>query len=216
MRSRNRSSHVNPATTDVIPASSAQSYQIRAGQTFRVVAHRGPQVCDAAFVGADDPSLTYSSDLSVLFNQLEGTGNMNQIETLYSRPPGVEPIARVTEDEIGHHFPWAGGMCCSYLYERRDDDASHPNCADNLLAVLKERGLAFERVPEVFNIGMNVDVEDGEIRYRPPEFDRGDFIEFEAERDLIVGVSACPNDTTVMNDSSPKSLEVQFERPPGE
>ncbi|WP_436933811.1 DUF1989 domain-containing protein [Halovenus marina] len=202
------------ATTDVVPAESARSYRVDAGQRFRIVAHEGPQVCDAVFVGADDHSLTYSSDLSVLFNQLQGTGDMNQIETLYSRPPGMEPMLRVTADTIGHHFPWAGGMCSSYLYEVRDGDSDHPNCADNLLAALNEQGLGLTRVPEVFNIGMNVVVEDDEIQYRPPEFERGDYIEFEAETDLIVAISACPNDTTVMNESSPKSLEVQFEAPP--
>jgi uncharacterized protein YcgI (DUF1989 family) len=83
-----------------------------------------------------------------------------------------------------------------------------------LLAVLNEEGLDLRRVPEVFNIGMNVVVDDAEIRYEPPEFEQGDYIELEALTDLIVGISACPNDTTVINESGPKSLEVQLEAPP--
>ncbi|WP_235019606.1 urea carboxylase-associated family protein [Natrialba sp. INN-245] len=200
--------------SEVVPASTARAYQVAAHQRFRIVAHEGAQVCDAAFVGADDHSVTYSSDLSVLFNQLEGTGDIHSLETLYSRPPDTEPMVRVTEDTIGHHFPWAGGMCCSYLYEIRDDEPSHENCADNLLTALNERGLSLEKVPEVFNIGMHVTVEDDQIQYLPPEFGRGDYIELEPQIDLIVGISSCPNDTTIMNESEPKSLEIQFEDPP--
>ncbi|MCW8173544.1 DUF1989 domain-containing protein [Natrialba swarupiae] len=58
--------------SEVVPASTARAYQVAAHQRFRIVAHEGAQVCDAAFVGADNHSVTYSSDLSVLFNQLEG------------------------------------------------------------------------------------------------------------------------------------------------
>lgn len=194
----------------LIPAREAKGFTVKKGQTFRIVAHEGPQVCDAVFIGREQGE-TYSSDLSVLFNQLQGTGNMRRIKTLYSRPPGIVILATVEEDRIGHHFPWAGGMCSSLLYEIRDDDPDHANCADNLLEALHNLGYEGRFVSEVFNIGMNVTVENHEIKYHPPEYEAGDFIELRAERDLLVALSACPNDTTVMNEFEPKSLLVEIE-----
>lgn len=191
-----------------VPACEARAFEIIAGQRFRIVAPDGPQVCDAVFLNADNHGETFASDMSVFINQAEGTGDLSRIETLYSRPPGMRPMARVTEDTIGHHFPWAGGMCCSLLYELRDDDPTHANCADNLLAALHEAGVECARVPEVFNVGMHVDVVDGDVVYRDPEFGAGDYIEFEAAIDLLVAASACPNDTSVINEGDPKRLRI--------
>jgi hypothetical protein len=55
-----------------------------------------------------------------------------------------------------------------------------------------------------------------EVAYHPPEFERGDYIEFRAEMDLIVGISACPNDTTEMNEYEPKPLTIQVDNEPTE
>lgn len=192
----------------VVPAAEAVALEVPRGRRFRVVAHEGPQVCDAVFVNAADHEETFSSDMSVFVNAAKSTGDLWQITELYSRPPGMRRMATVTEDRIGHHFPWAGGMCCPLLYELRDDDPEHPNCAENLLGALRGAGLDYSRVPEVFNVGMNVTVEGDAVAYEPPEFGAGDYVEFEAEMDLVVAISACPNDVSVINEGEPKPLRV--------
>jgi len=199
------------AETDniIVPAKSARAFDVGEGERFRIVAPDGPQVGDAVFMDQHDHEETYSSDLTVYFNQLLGTGDLWQVKTLYSRPPGIKELLTVTEDTIGHHYPLAGGMCSQLLYEIRDDDPDHPNCADNLLAALNDHGVGVSKVPEVFNIGMNVSVSEDGFSYNPPEFGAGDYIELRAERDLVVALSACPNDTTIINDYEPKRLKVE-------
>lgn len=198
-------------TQHVVPASSAEVFEIAEGQTFRIVAHEGEQVCDAVFLNADDPDEEYSSDMTVLLNQILEIGGLWQVRRLYSRPPETSLMLTVTEDRIKHHWPWAGGMCNSLLYSIRDGNPDHPSCADNLHAALAEYGIERSKVPEVFNIGMNVAIEDGRIVYKRPEFTKGDFIELRAEMDLIAAISACPNDTTVMNLFEPKPLRVDID-----
>jgi uncharacterized protein YcgI (DUF1989 family) len=53
-------------------------------------------------------------------------------------------------------------------------------------------GIAADRIPTTFNIYMNVAIApDGRMTVRPPRPKAGDFIELQAEMDLIVGLMAC-------------------------
>jgi uncharacterized protein YcgI (DUF1989 family) len=193
-----------------IEAESAESFTVRAGERFRIHADEGPQVADAVFFLENDPQISYASDMSVIVNQIEGTGDLWAVETLYSRPPDMRPLLTITDDQMGRHFPWAGGMCCSLLYDLAVDDPDHPNCADTLLTELRASGYDLRTVPDVFNIGLNVDIEDDELVYRPPAFNAGASIEFEAHEALFVAVSAFPNDTSVVNEFEPKPLRISF------
>lgn len=195
----------------IIPKQEAEIFSVEKGDIFRVIAHEGPQVADIVFINANDTDESYCSDMSVIVNSQNGTGNLWSIKELYSRPPNMSLLATITEDTIGHHYPWCGGMCCSWSYETRINDPDHPNCADNLLDVLREYGLSTTKVPEVFNLGMNPTVEDDKVVYNEPEFGKGDFVEFRAEMDLIVAISACPNDYSVINFAEPKALKVTFD-----
>lgn len=194
----------------VIPAERARAFELEEGTKARIIAHEGTQVCDIAIISRDDPSEYYCSDMSVYINMMKGIGNMDGITELYSRPPGMKLLAVVTDDTMGHHNPWSGGMCCSLLYSIRDDDPDHPNCADNILGALHDHGMTLEKVPEVFTVGMNVAIEDDMIRYEEPTFGKGAFVELRAESDLILAASACPNDTTVMNEYEPKAIKIEL------
>lgn len=199
---------MNPVEEFTISARSARAFDVDNGQRFRIVAHEGTQVSDVALISRDDHSETFGSDMSMFLNSVDGTGTLWQLETLYSRPPGEQVMARVTKDTICHHLPWAGGMCSSLLYEKRGLGSDHPNCADLLHEAFEEYGLQLAQVPEVFNVGLNVGIDDDSTYYKEPEFGKDDFIEFEATMDLVVGVSACPNETAIINRRNPKSLRI--------
>jgi uncharacterized protein YcgI (DUF1989 family) len=91
----------------------------------------------------------------------------------------------------------------------------HRSCSDNFTEALAEFGLGLEDVysPSVLNAFSNVRIDpkgEGAIRIDPPRSAKGDFIEFEAEMDVLVAVSACPDDLTAMNDHSCKAVEIQI------
>ena len=95
------------------------------------------------------------------------------------------------------------------------DAPDHRSCTDNFADALREFGLKLEDVysPSVLNAFANVYLDpkgDGTIRIEPPRSEKGDYIEFLAEMDVLVAVSACPDDRSAMNDHSCKDIGIQI------
>lgn len=196
-----------------IPAETATTVEIDEGDYFRIVSHEGQNVADVVFINRHDREETYCSDMTVFYNQSQDLGDLWQIKHVYSRPPDTSVMATVTEDRMGHHFPVAGGMCSPKYYETRGYDSGHESCANLLLNALNDYGLDVSKVPEVFNVGMNVEVvttETGRVfEFYRPEYQKGDFLELRAEMDLIVAVSACPDDINPINMYDPTGLKIE-------
>ena len=49
--------------------------------------------------------------------------------------------------------------------------------------------------------------------FLPPIADVGDYIELRAEMNVLVGISACPNDQDGVNDGRPKPLGIKILAP---
>ncbi len=73
------------------------------------------------------------------------------------------------------------------------DAQPHRGCFGNLAAALAPYGIAPDAIPTAFNIFMNVPVDaaSGVIRVEPPLSRAGDYIVFEAQMDLLIGLTAC-------------------------
>ncbi len=80
------------------------------------------------------------------------------------------------------------------------------------MCAVRPFGLGEHDLPlDTFNIFMVGHV-DAENRYSfsRPLANKGDHIAFRAEMDLLVAISACPDDS-VINDHAPKALKVEIE-----
>jgi uncharacterized protein len=73
------------------------------------------------------------------------------------------------------------------------DADPHQGCFGNLAAALAPYGISPDALPVAFNCFMNVPVDGntGKIRVLPPLSKPGDRIVFQAEMDLIIGLTAC-------------------------
>ena len=57
---------------------------------------------------------------------------------------------------------------------------------------------------------------DGSLRFEPPVSRPGDLVRFRAETDLVVIMSACPQDLTPVNGAAQRPADVHFRlRRPG-
>jgi hypothetical protein len=196
---------VEKATSFVIPKCEGRAFELRRGQSFRVIAVEGKQVADMTLVSRHDVRETFSSHLTAGLN-----GSMRKALRLYSRPPFANVMLTVTEDPVGVH--WIHGRCTRMWYRDRLGVDDRPNCHDNLVKALGPYGVTEYDLPlDTFNVFMVGHV-DAENRYSfsPPIADKGDHIAFRAEMDLVVGISACPDDSEI-NDYAPKPLAIEIQ-----
>jgi uncharacterized protein YcgI (DUF1989 family) len=107
------------------------------------------------------------------------------------------------------------------------DWETHGSCAENLVAALHELNkkvglkghnavgsdVSVNRVPDPLNLFANVPMVDGELSFNSPKGKRGDYAKFRAERDVVVVMSACPQDITDINNKRPMVAHFIVESP---
>lgn len=85
----------------------------------------------------------------------------------------------------------------------------HPSCFENLYTSLKLFGIQPDDIPTAFNIFMNVHfAPDGKLSVDPPTSKADDYIVFQAQMDLIVGLTACSAEDSNNGSFKPIHYEI--------
>lgn len=195
----------------VIPRCSAKAFIVKKGQVLRVIAHEGKQVADIRFLNACDPREQFSAINSISLNSIEGIGGRRKLKKLYSRPPWQRVMLTVIDDPVGIHLP--GSQCLPVSYELQGKPG-HISCADLFDDCLKPYHLSMRDLDSggVFNAFMPVEYKDdefGTMVFQRPACEKGDYIDFLAEMDILVAATSCPNDS-IVNDYNPKGMKYQI------
>jgi uncharacterized protein YcgI (DUF1989 family) len=170
-----------------IEARTGKGFQINKGQRLRIVDLEGEQVADLVCFARHDPQEYLSSGRSINY---AGKIYLSSGDILYSNRSN--PMLSIETDQAGKHdFLFA--PCSREMFAiEYDIHEPHPNCLENLTQCLKSFGIGKDQIPIPFNVFMNAHVsEGGHITIRPPLSKAGDYIEFRAEMNLTVAVSAC-------------------------
>ncbi len=198
----------------VIPRCSGKAFRVDKDQAFRVIEHEGKQVAGLIFLNAHNFKEQFMAEFSGGLNYFHpsGMGSHYRLSKLYSKVPYENVMLTVTENKIGDHF--LGPHCTRTMMEILDAPG-HRSCSDNFTDALGEFGLELGDIysPSVFNAFANVRIDpkgDGTMRIDPPRSEKGDYIEFLAEMDVLVAASACPDDRSAMNDHSCKAIRIQI------
>lgn len=127
-----------------------------------------------------------------------------------------EPILTLVEDTSPGVHDTLVAACDPNRYKQlgAPDWEQHGSCAENLVLALKELNeraglkgakgvgadVSVNTVPAPLNLFMNVAWEqDGHLSFGKPKSKAGDYVRFLAERDVVVVMSACPQDMTDIN-----------------
>lgn len=201
----------------VIPKCTGKAFMLDKGQLFRVIEHEGKQVASLMFFNAHDYREQFMAEFSGGLNyfqppDLGSVGSHYRLGELFSKVPYENLMLTVTDNKIGDHFL---GTHCTKTTMDILKAPGHRSCSDNFSDALSEFGLALEDIysPSVFNAFANVIIDqfgDGNIRVEPPRSKQGDYIEFQAEMDVLVAVSACPDDKSAINDHTCKAIRIQI------
>ncbi|KAK4545890.1 hypothetical protein LTR36_002454 [Oleoguttula mirabilis] len=109
-----------------------------------------------------------------------------------------------------------------------DDWEHHGSCAENLVLALKELNeraglkgakaigadVTINVVPAPLNLFMNIPWDDdGDLGFMAPKGKEGDYVRLKAERDMVVVMSACPQDVLEINAKKPTDAHFLVENP---
>jgi uncharacterized protein YcgI (DUF1989 family) len=182
----------------------ASTFDVKAGQFFRIVSVEGPQVGDLNLWNAHNIEERFFSGKT---RQLHAT-HVSTGDRLWSNLPAMRPLATITEDTLdwygydqdgGGVHDVIGTRCDPYTNHLLKGVDYHYCCHSNLTRALA----AHQQIPlpqaephvhDVLNVfmctGFTLDTHQYFMKASPVR--PGDYLELFAEIDLIGGLSACP------------------------
>jgi uncharacterized protein YcgI (DUF1989 family) len=179
-----------------------------AGQIAVITNLYGNQVMDAWALAAEDDGE---------FSSMDHTRSVNSSIYFETGMAVVSnrrrPMLTLVDDSAALRHDTLLCPCNAELYAQLGCDGYHRSCSDNFHEALSsnDRNLAF--TPASLNIFMNVPVHaDGTLERHAPASKPGDFVALRAEMDLLLVLSACPQDVTVINgdDRTPRDVAIRI------
>jgi len=182
----------------VIPKESGKGFIVRRGQLARIIAIEGPQIADIDFFNADNPRERLWANQTL---NREGT-HLTTFNRLWTNMPWFRPIMTIVEDTVQnvpepmgarHHYIF-GAHCTPYFWLLALGRPGRSSCYENLVAAIAPFGLKPEDVHDNLNLFQKsrIDLETSRRTTVPSDVKRGDYVEFFAEMDVLMAISACP------------------------
>ena len=196
----------------IVPARRARAFRLSQGQSIKVVNIHGSQVVDAWALAP--PDLREHMSMPHTRAMLESL-RVRVGDHLYSERR--RPIMTLVEDTSPGVHDMLFPACDPARYELLGHEGHHDNCRENFHAALAELGLERPTVPSPLNLFMNVSSEGGELELLPSVSGPGDHVLLRAERDVVVVLSACPQDIVPINGPGlvPQDVEVELQSAEG-
>jgi uncharacterized protein YcgI (DUF1989 family) len=191
------------------------------GQILRVIDLEGKQLCDMAVFNKNNPREKLATSYSRTRYVPKAVGEYiprdklmegDSLMSTLCRP--MMTILKETSEVKGMH-DCHNRICNRYLYEVILGVGPRDGCHEIISKAVASYGILPEDIPDTFDINMNYTHDclrhqwvGGEPVSRP-----GDYVEFLAEMDCLVALSACPHDVGPCNAGKSTPLKVEiFER----
>jgi hypothetical protein len=203
----------------VIPPNDGRAFIAKAGQTFKVIEVNGPQTVDVAFWNAHNPKEAFNAERTFA---LEGWW-IKRYGRLWSNVPWLRPMATCIDDtvvtkepKIGFHHQIVIMSHCSPEHHelrsgKRGANIARSSCHVNFLKAIEPFGLQEEHIVDNVNLHTKarINPRDGRPQFATSDGKAGDYIEFYAEIDLLVGVSVCPGGDGSVGGIHPEQIVVR-------
>jgi uncharacterized protein YcgI (DUF1989 family) len=181
---------------------------MQAGQVAIITNLHGNQVVDAWALSASDQTE---------FSSMDHTRSVNSniyfekgMKVVSSRR---RPMVTLVDDSAALRHDTLLCPCNAELYEQLGCDGYHRSCSDNFHEALSGKAKDLPFTPASLNLFMNVTVHaDGALERHAPASKAGDYVSLRAEMDLLLVLSACPQDVTVINgdDRTPRDVAIRI------
>lgn len=186
-----------------IEARGYAAFTMRSGNVLRIIDTEGKQVADVVAFNLHDFGERMNNENTMLIN---GAYNPTQGHVVYSNE--CSPMFTILRDTVGRNYP-GGAMCSERLNYVRYGIPGTLNCRENLAHALRPWHIDERDIPGCFSPFMNViHHPDGRAAIEEPTSRAGDLIDLRAEQDLLVAISACPQERNPCNGYHPTPLDV--------
>lgn len=190
----------------IIPARHGRAARVPRGSTIEIINPLGTQVVD---LWALCPPV-FTEHMSMEHTRVALGRLVPRVgDVLYSSER--RPLMTLAGDTSPGIHDTLMASCDAARYRLLGHRGYHDNCHDNFNAALRELGISPPPLPAPFNLFMNVPwTADGALRFEAPLSRPGDLVRLRAETDLIVVMSACPQDLTPVNGQDQRPAAVHY------
>ncbi len=189
--------------------SSATAYEIKKGDFIQVIDLYGRQCSD--FMALDSEALQKGKE-----HFIDSTATRSIVGGAYPMPglfskyfdKNQEPLVEVIQDTIGRHDTF--GVACTLKSYEDQGYFGHINCSDNFNNQLDPYGVEKRNAWAAINLFFNTGIDATNVLFSDMPWSRpGDYVLFQAQKDLVCVSSACPSDTDASNDWNPTDIYVR-------
>ncbi len=188
-----------------IPKQSGTAFKLKKGERLRVIDPLGQQVSDLVLFNEHDIREKISSGKTLDF---EETILITKGHHLWSNRSNK--MMEIVEDTNGRNDFLLAPCSPETFSIMYGHTAYHPSCFENLYTNLAPYNIQPDDIPTAFNIFMNVQfAPNGQLSVDPPTSTAGDYVEFLALMDLIVGLTACSAEDSNGGSFKPIHYEIK-------
>lgn len=182
--------------------------ELSAGDELVVINTFGQQVVDTWALSTEDPQRFLSAAHTWMPN---GRLTVRVGDTL--RDNTRSPLLELVEDTSPGNHDLLIPSCDIVRYRQLGVEGYHDNCHDNFYEALSAAGIdAPSIVPQPLNLFMRVPIQpDGAFSIESPLGRPGDRVRLRALADVVVVLSACPQDLAPTNGEGRTPTSVEYE-----
>lgn len=194
---------MTPRTDLVVPGGFGGGWDARAAEYVTIVDLEGEQAGDFVAFAAADPEEWLSP---VHCREALRSIFVRAGDRLVSNRRQV--LLEIVRDDVGVHDATIPA-CDPTRYAVEFGAPGHRNCLENMWGVVRDRGVAIERMPEPLNLFQNTPViGDGRIGLTDPLSRPGQRVVLRAMVDVFGALSPCPQDIIPGNGLVPTPMRV--------
>ena len=199
---------MNAPATITVPAREGRAVELARGDRIRVIDPTGGQVADVFAFCADDLSEFHSAQHTRVWVNRLFPHIGEQFVTNHRRPI----LTLEADDSPGVHDMLCAA-CDPSRFELLGAQGWHASCQENLQKAMAALGHDGIEIPQPINLFMNIPVGlDATIGFEPAPTKAGDSATLRAELDIVVAVSACPQDMIPINSNNPTDIVLEVSR----
>ena len=189
----------------VVPAREPWSGLLKRGQTLRIIDLGGQQAVDTLFYAAADFSERYCAQSTLT---AQGSAYVTSGTQLVSNRGRT--MLTVTADSVGDHDTSAGACSCEANTVRFGHHTRYMHaCRENFIVEVSKHGMSKRDIVPNINFFMNVPITpEGALAIVDGASKPGDYVELQAEMDVLCVISNCPQVNNPCNGFKPTPIRV--------